>query len=253
MLIRKQERLIEPNMAHHLNIYPTPDALTVAAADLFLERVQSSSGRFTVVLAGGSTPLPIYRLLATDAYASRIDWGRVHVFFGDERCVPPTHPHSNYNSIQDAFLAHVAIPLENVHRMRGELPPEEGAMEYGRMLKAFFDGGAPTFDLQFLGMGDDGHTASLFPHVTAALEETHHRVVATGDTHHPHARLTLTAWAINASREVVVLVAGQGKSAMLKAVLEGNHQPHQYPIQLIAPTNGTLRWFVDAAAASQLR
>jgi 6-phosphogluconolactonase len=236
----------------NIEIYGDKANLVKAAADLFVERAQAATKRFTVALAGGSTPLPVYELLATDAYAPMIDWNTVHIFFGDERAVPSTHKDSNYNAIQDVLLGHLPIPKENVRRMRGELGAEEAAKDYGLMLKDFFDDGPPAFDLHLLGMGGDGHTLSLFPGVTSALEEHHHRVVATGDDKHDHPRITLTAWAANASRLIVVLVAGEGKAEVLRDVLEGPHQPHKYPIQLIQPTDGELRWMVDKAAAAKL-
>ncbi len=236
----------------HIEVYDDKASLVKAAADLFVEQSQAVTDRFTVALAGGSTPLPVYELLASDAYAPMIDWNKVHIFFGDERAVGSTHKDSNYNAAQDAFLGHVPIPKENVHRMRGELGAEEAAKEYGLMLKDFFEGGPPAFDLHYLGMGGDGHTLSLFPGVTAALEETDHRVIATGDDKHAHARITMSAWAANASSLIVVLVLGEGKADTLKDVLEGPHQPHKYPVQLIQPSSGDLRWLVDKAAAAKL-
>ena len=237
---------------NNVEIYEDKAALVEAAAALFVERASAATDIFTVALAGGSTPLPVYELLVTDRYAAQVDWNKVHVFFGDERAVPKTHQDSNYGAIQSAFLAHVPIPLENVHRMKGELPAEEAAKDYGLMLKEFFDGGAPAFDLQYLGMGGDGHTLSLFPGVTDALEEKEHRVIATGDDKHPHDRITLSAWAANASKLLVVLAAGAGKAEKLREVLEGGYEPAVNPVQLIKPEGGELRWMVDRAAAAKL-
>lgn len=236
----------------NINVYTDKLNLVQAAADLFVERVDMADGRFTVALAGGSTPLPVYELLASSKYAAQVDWSKVHVFFGDERAVPPTHEDSNYGAAQTALLAHIPIPLENVHRIKGELPAEEAADDYEAQLAEFFDGGAPTFDLHFLGMGDDGHTLSLFPGVTSVLEEKERRVVATADKQHDHTRVTMTAWAASASHMIAVLVAGQKKAETLKAVLEGAHQPHKYPIQLIKPAHGEMRWMVDEEAAALL-
>lgn len=236
----------------HIEVYNNPEALAHAAADLFVQQAALTQDTFTVALAGGSTPLPVYKLLASATYATQVDWNKVHIFFGDERAVPPTHDDSNYSAAQTAFLSHIPIPLENIHRMKGELGAEAAAKDYGLMLKDFFDGSAPTFDLHFLGMGCDGHTLSLFPGVTAALEETEHRVIATGDDKHAHPRITMSAWAANASRLIVVLAAGESKADMLATVIEGEHDPHAYPIQLIKPTDGELRWLVDKGAASKL-
>ncbi|MEL7232946.1 MAG: 6-phosphogluconolactonase [Chloroflexota bacterium] len=237
---------------HNIDIYDDKPALIEAAAKLFVEQAAATQDKFTVALAGGSTPLPVYELLATDTYASQVDWNKVHIFFGDERAVPKTHQDSNYGAAQTAFLSHIPIRLENVHRMKGELPVEEAAKDYGLMLKDFFDGGPPAFDLHYLGMGGDGHTLSLFPGVMDALNETEHRVVATGDDKHPHERITLTAWAANASKVVAVLVSGEGKADKLREVLEGEYTPERNPIQLIKPSPGQLLWMVDQAAASKL-
>ncbi|MFZ4816306.1 MAG: 6-phosphogluconolactonase [Phototrophicaceae bacterium] len=233
-------------------IRPTADALYTAAADLFLERYHKAANRFSVALAGGSTPLPVYCLLATPAYAAQVDWSRVHVFYGDERIVPIDHPDNNYRAIHEAFTSQVPIPAANLHRVAVELGVPNAGIAYGRHLKEFFDGGAPTFDLQYLGMGDDGHTLSLFPGDETAMNETHHRIVNVQDSLHPHPRVTLTAWAANASQVIAILVSGSKKAATLKAVLEGDYQPLQYPVQLIQPTSGDLRWLLDQDAAAAL-
>ncbi|MFZ4828996.1 MAG: 6-phosphogluconolactonase [Phototrophicaceae bacterium] len=204
--------------------------------------------RFTLALSGGSTPLPIYALLATAPYRDALAWEKVHIFFVDERAVPPEHPDSNYFHIHQAWLQHTRA---QVYRMEGELGAETGAMHYGRMLKAFFDGGAPLFDLVLLGMGTDGHTASLFPH-TPPLNETHHRVMPNRAPVPPHERITLTAWAINSAKEIGVVVSGKEKANTVAQVLGEEMNPQQYPIQLIAPTSGSLRWFMDAEASSAL-
>jgi len=237
----------------NIEIYKNPDQLARAAADLFKQKAAAANGRFTVALAGGSTPIPFYKLLATDAYAAQIDWNGVHVFFGDERVVPQNHEDSNYAAIQSAFLSQVPIPLENVHRIKGELDAEAAAKDYGERLQRFFDGGPPAFDLNIIGMGTDGHTLSLFPGKSEALHERKHRVVATSHPNHKHPRVTLTAWAANTSEHIVSLVRGAEKAAVLKAVLEGSHQPQKYPIQLIQPTSGQLTWMLDQSVAAQLR
>jgi len=233
-------------------IRPTADALYTAAADLFMECYHKAANRFCVALAGGSTPLPVYRLLATPPYAAQVDWSRVHVFYGDERIVPVDHPDNNYRAIHEAFTSQVPIPAANLHRVPVELGVPDAGITYGRYLKEFFDGGAPTFDLQYLGMGDDGHTLSLFPHDQAAMNETHHRIVNVQDALHPHPRVTLTAWAANASQTIAILVSGSKKAAMLQEVLEGEYHPLRYPVQLIQPTSGDLRWIVDSDAAQQV-
>jgi len=217
------------------------------------ERVIAAASRaadegrtFSVALSGGSTPKALFELLASDAYKSRIDWPRVEVFFGDERTVPPDHKDSNYRMAHEALLAKVPIPRDNIYRMAGERDPQQAAKQYGQMLKEKFgDGG---MDLVLLGMGDDGHTASLFPE-TEALDETKHRCVANFVPKLNTWRITLTAPFINRARAVMILVAGASKAKRLQEVLEGPREPRRLPIQLISPTTGQLSWLVDAAAA----
>lgn len=198
-----------------------------------------------MALAGGSTPEATYRLLARD-YADRIDWSRVHVFFGDERTVPPEYEDSNYRMAREALLDHV--PVGGVHRMRGELPPAEAARAYEEELREFFGPGeVPGFDLILLGIGEDGHTASLFPN-TPALDVTDRWVVENPVEKLDTVRLTLTAPAINAARAVVFLVAGEGKAGALREILEGGADPRDYPAKLVQPAGGAT-WMVDRAAA----
>ena len=201
-----------------------------------------------MVLAGGSTPKAAYEILARD-YAEAIDWGRVHAFFGDERTVPPDHEDSNYRMAREALLDHV--PVGGVHRIRGELPPDEAAASYEGELRAFFEGeDPPRFDLILLGLGEDGHTASLFPE-TSALEVTDRLVVANPVLKLDTTRITLTAPVLNAAHDVSFLVAGGGKAEALKEVIEGDADPRAYPAKLVGPPGG-LTWMVDRAAASML-
>jgi len=234
-----------------IDIFDSPEALADATVERFISAASRAGGRFTVALPGGSTPLPVYERLADYNQSARVNWNAVHIFFGDERAVEPTHDDSNYGQAQSALLGHVPIPLENIHRIHGELGAEDAAKRYGEELQAFFDGGPPTIDLHILGMGTDGHTASLFPNAGAALHEEKHRAVATQHHDHPHPRITMTPWAINSAREVLVLVTGEKKADMLRTVLEGPNQPDTYPIQYIQP-KGNLHWYVDAAAAAKL-
>jgi len=233
-----------------------------AAAERFVGRTSAAidaSGRFVVALAGGSTPKALYELLTTPRYAPRIDWSRVHVFWGDERCVPPDDPASNYGMAREALLDHVPVLGSNVHRIRGEDPPSAAATGYEEELRRMFStpAGAPLeapgacFDLVLLGMGDNGHTASLFPGLTAVRERE--RWVA--GEYVPEVsmwRVTLTPPVINAAADAVFLVSGAGKAAMLQRVLEGPRQPDALPAQAIAPRAGAA-WLVDVAAAAELR
>jgi 6-phosphogluconolactonase len=240
-------------MQPQIKVLPDVDAIAQEAAERIVRAADEAivlSGRFTIALSGGSTPKTLYQLLAEEPYRSRIDWTKVEVFFTDERCVPPDHPESNYRMARETLLSKVPIPGDNIYRMRGEVePPEEAAKEYGMMLKEKFgDGG---LDLCLLGMGEDGHTASLFPG-TPAVNETHHRCVAVyveKSTTGKSWRITLTAPFINRSREVIILVAGANKSKVLAEVLEGPRDPQRLPVQLIEPASGRVTWFVDAAAA----
>jgi 6-phosphogluconolactonase len=228
-----------------------PDATEIAheAAERVIaaaRRVADEGRTFSIALSGGSTPKTLFELLATDPYKSRVDWAKVEVFFGDERTVPPDHKDSNYRMAREALLSKVPIPGDNVYRMAGERDPNTAAREYGQVLKEKFgDGG---IDLVLLGMGDDGHTASLFPE-TEALNETKHRCVANFVPKLNTWRLTLTAPFINRSAEVIFLVRGASKARRLQEVLEGSPNPRRLPVQLIKPASGRLAWLVDAAAA----
>jgi len=208
-------------------------------------------GRFTIALAGGSTPQATYQQLASPPHRDGIDWSQVHVFWGDERCVPPDSADSNYGMAHEALLSRVPIPDRNVHRMQGELPAERAAQAYVEELRRFFGTPWPHFDLVLLGMGTDGHTASLFPG-SPVLDEGERCVVAvTADYQdRPVCRVTLTPVAINAARVVMFLVTGQQKAAMVQQALEG--PPGRLPAQRIQPDDGDLYWLLDAAAGSQL-
>jgi len=237
----------------NLLVYETPEELAEAAARHFASRAQDAineRGRFAVALAGGSTPKAAYEVLARD-YAGALDWSKVHVFFGDERTVPPDHEDSNYRMAYEALLSRA--PVRSVHRMRGELPPGEAAAAYEEELREFFGpDDVPRFDLILCGLGEDGHTLSLFPE-TAALDVTDRWVVANPVLKLETTRLTLTIPVLNASRAVTFLVAGEGKADALKEILEGDADPRAYPAKLVNPESGDLTWMVDRAAAGSLR
>ncbi len=228
-----------------VQLHETPEALARAAARAFVESAAEAiaeRGRFAVALAGGSTPKATYEVLARD-HAEDVDWPNVHVFFGDERTVPPDHEDSNYRMAREALLD--LVPTGSVHRMRGELPPDEAAASYETDLKQFF-GGEAVFDPVMLGIGGDGHTASLFPG-TPALGVTDRLVVANPVPKLDTTRLTLTAPVLSAARAVNFLVAGEGKAEALREILEGDADPHRYPAKLVRPPGGPT-WFVDRAA-----
>lgn len=236
-------------------IFDTAEQLATAAAERFVGYAREAMighGLFTVALSGGNTPRRVYELLATDPFKSSIDWATVHLFFGDERCVPPDHPDSNYGMVYEALISRVAIPAKNVQRIMGEGDPDENAQAYERELKSFFAGLSwPRFDLALLGMGEDGHTASLFPG-TDATRETSKWVVAVYVERLKTFRITLTAPVFNHAAHVMFLVAGKEKAKRLAEVLHGNAENDETPAQKIQPVNGSLEWLVDKAAASLL-
>ena len=228
------------------------------AAEQFIglaSKAIQQSGQFTVALSGGSTPKALYSLLASPNYRDRIDWSRVHLFWGDERCVPPDHLESNFRMVQESLLSKIPIPSDNVHRMMGEKEPEQAATEYEEHLRQFFHlprGGVPRFDLIFLGLGEDGHTASLFPG-SAALDERDH-LVATAYVERLKAyRLTLTLPVINAAAQVSFLVSGQSKTAIVNDILGLNSDSFIYPAAKVSPIDGQLTWFVTADTIGNLQ
>jgi 6-phosphogluconolactonase len=235
-----------------VDVLPDRPRLMQAAAEHVVEvasRALERRGRFTVALSGGSTPAALYALLATEAFARRLKWSRVQVFWGDERCVPPEHPQSNYRMARDTLLAKVPVPEANVHRIRGEDDPKRSAAAYEALLRRVLAGAG--FDLVLLGMGDNGHTASIFPGLPAVTEPTRW-VLAQYVEVVSMWRITLTPPVINAADRVTFLVAGGDKADRLRQVLEGPLETEVLPAQAIKPSPGELRWLVDAAAAARL-
>ncbi len=214
------------------------------------------SGHFTVALAGGSTPKNLYKLLASEKFRALIDWSKIYFFFGDERNVAPDDEQSNYRMANENLFEPLKIKDANIFRWQTELKDAEAvAADYEQTIKSFFNLGEnefPRFDLILLGMGDDGHTASLFP-FTDALAERRKIAVANKVEKLNATRLTLTFPAINNAANVAFLVAGENKAEVLRAVLQGENEPENYPSQNVKPTNGTLFWLIDKAAARALR
>lgn len=236
-------------------VFDTSEQLAVAAAERFVELEYAFHGeprRFSVVLAGGNTPRRVYELLATERFKNRVEWPQVHLFFGDERAVPPDHPDSNYAMAYEGLISKVPIPAKNVHRMIGEGDAQENARLYENQLKTFFAGAAwLRFDLVFLGLGEDGHTASLFSH-SAALDEKSKWVVATKFERTGQERITLTVPVFNHAAQVMFLVVGKEKAKILAEVLHPQPGSELLPAQAIQPGSGKLEWLVDRAAASLL-
>ena len=228
--------------------------LSERAAEEFVRlarRAIQLAGRFTVALSGGSTPKALYTRLALPAYAEQIPWDRVHLFWGDERSVPPDHPESNYRMVQESLLSKINIPAEHVHRIAGEKEPKVAVAEYEAELKRFFKlaGGAlPRFDLIFLGLGEDGHTASLFPG-SEALNDSEHLVAAAYVEKLKAHRLTLTLPVLNEGVEVVFLIAGASKAGIVKELLENETGARNFPAARIRPRDGKLIWMITADAA----
>lgn len=239
----------------NLEIYDNPRELAWAAAIAFASLAEQSiaeRGRFMVALSGGSTPKAMFSLLAGKPFADSLPWHSIMFFWGDERCVPPDHPDSNFRMTAENLLGKISVPPENVFRIPAEDEDHNRAAEnYSTAIRQAFNSEAPSFDLVFLGMGADGHTASLFP-ATAALQLEDRIATANFVEKLNSWRITLTAKTVNQARKVVFLVAGEDKAAALKEVLEGESQPEKYPSQLINPAGGSLLWMLDEAAASLL-
>jgi 6-phosphogluconolactonase len=246
-------------MEYELHVVTDVDELTRTAAETIINKIHETlrtEDVFTLALSGGSTPRNLFALLATDETCKkRIPWEKVHFFWGDERHVLPAHSDSNYRMAHDAMLSRVPVPSANVHRVRSEEPDaEDAAKQYEHELRAFFRPGTgqlPRFDCVLLGMGPDGHTASLFPGSTALAEESR-LVVANWVEKFQAFRITMTVPVLNNADMVIFLVSGGEKAETLKAVLEGEEKPDLLPSQMIKPTHGRLLWLVDKAAAAGL-
>jgi 6-phosphogluconolactonase len=237
-------------------VLDTPADVAYQGADEFEVRARAAineHGRFAVALSGGSTPRAMFEVLASPEYAEDIEWSRVFVFWADERCVPPDDERSNYGMALKALLAPIALPESNIFRMRGDLDPHDGALDYSERLAGFF-GSNIAFDLIYLGLGPDGHTASLFPH-SSALDVADQPCTPVNVPGNDVAqwRLTLTYPVLNAARCAMFLVEGKEKTDILARVLEGPRDPAALPAQGVVPVHGTLAWLIDRAAASGLR
>ena len=243
-------------MRADLAVLPSTAALADAAAARFVAAAEdaiASHGQFIVALSGGSTPRDAYLRLGTEALVSKVMWSRVQVLWGDERCVPPDHVESNYRMARETLLDRVPVPAANVHRIHGEDDPATAAEAYEATLRALLRTPAGArIDLVLLGLGEDGHTASLFPGSAAVHEQTRWVMAARASAASVW-RVTLTPAVINAAAEVMFLVSGGAKAGILRRVLEDPRRPQDLPAQAIAPSNGRVRWWVDAAAAAELQ
>lgn len=242
-------------MTSELRIFDDLEQCSHYAANLFIKQAAQSIGdrsQFLVALNGGNTPMRLFQLLATD-YRDKVDWSKIHVFWGDERSVSPDDPGSSFGQARELFLSHVPIPDSNIHPIKGELGPAEASKEYSLALKNLasppFDW--PRFDLVYLGMGEDGHTASLFPESPVNVSEPTIPVTAHYQDR-PANRVSLTPIVFNSARKVAFMATGEKKANTLAEVLSDRYNPEQYPAQRINPKDGELIWLVDEAAASKL-
>jgi len=241
-----------------VRVFPGLAELSRAAAFRFRELARgyvAEKGTFNAALSGGLTPRHLYELLASPDLSAQIPWERIHLFQVDERCVPPDDPQSNYRMIRETLLAHIPLPRANFHRMAAERENLEGACrqyagELGQVLQPK-EGAIPRFDLILLGMGADGHTASLFPG-TAGLEDQSAWVRPNFVEQFKAQRLTLTFPVLNAAAWILFLVHGAEKARTLEQVLEGPWQPEEFPAQYVHPVNGQVEWYVDQEAARRL-
>lgn len=233
-----------------VHVYKDIDALSLAVAETLVEFIGQklkTQDRFTLLLSGGSTPKKLYRLLATDQYRKRIDWNRVHIFFGDERVVPFHDDRNNGRMAKESLLDHVPIPLNQIHYIATEGELNEAVETYEKLLHRYFEDKSNSFDLALLGMGDDAHTLSFFPG-SGVLYEKVRWVVSLHLQAQKMYRISLTPVIVNRSAKIFFLAAGNSKALALKNVLQGEYQPDRCPAQLIKPLNGELDWYIDEAA-----
>ncbi len=237
-----------------MHVYRDPAALARALADFVIATARlamAERGAFRIALSGGHTPQTTYELLGREPLRTEISWSDTFIYFGDERCVPPNDEQSNYRMAERALFQHVPVPAANVHRIRGEIDPGLAANEYASILRADL-GNAPHFDLMLLGLGKDGHTASLFPGMAPDTDDEAlvRAVYAESDAMW---RVTVTPKVIKISRSVAFAVQGADKAQILAEVYEGPVDPVKYPAQIVRPEPGRLTWFVDELAAGMLR
>ncbi len=235
-----------------IQVYDTKEKLAEAATNLIIGTIDDAvqnHGRCAIALAGGNTPRAIYRLLADEQFKSRIDWNALHLFWGDERTVPPDHPESNFGMAQEALLSRVPLPEENNHRIRGEIPPQEASEKYTNDLRLFFLNQPPQLDLILLGIGDDGHTASLFPG-TEAVTEAKKPVAAVFVPKLDTWRVTMTLPLINSAKKIAFIVSGSSKSQIVGNLLRLDKPESKWPASLVRPENAIPQWLLDVEAAA---
>lgn len=233
-----------------IKVFKDGKQVAVAFAEYLVNLIRSKKGKIFIALSGGSTPKVLFGLLAEEAYKNKIDWSKVHLFWGDERCVAPDHADSNYKMTYEQLLSKINIPKENVHRVLGENNPEEEAVRYSKEISSLLpkDNDLPVFDLVMLGMGDDGHTLSIFPHQMQLLESDKICEIAT----HPQSgqkRVTLTGTIANNAKVLTFLVTGKNKAEKILEITKQQKDWNKYPASYINPSNGELYWYLDEDAA----
>jgi len=242
-------------MKAKLNVLKSPEDVILNLAHLFVtdaEQAIANTGRFTVALSGGSSPKKLYELLASDDFKNKVDWANVYFFFGDERYVPHTDKDSNYLMVKTALFDPLKIDSGNIFAVDTSKSPEGAAEAYTESINQFFGSELPAFDLILLGLGDNSHTASLFPHTPVLHDETV-SVQSVYVEEVQATRITFTAPLINEGHHIVFLVYGAGKAEAVHHILEDSRNIENYPAQLIAPTHGDVIWYLDEAAAANVK
>lgn len=242
-------------LTYNLTAFKTTDDLNKAAAAFIIEAAEkaiAARGRFIISLSGGQTPAGLYKLLASTLYKTKLQWKNIYIFWGDERCVPLDDERNNAYQAKKILLDKIDIPAENIHRIHTNLAPEKAAAEYEREMNIFFKGDEQRFDLILLGLGDNGHTASIFPG-TDLVKEKEKGIRAVYVAEENKYRVSMTAPLINLAHNILFLVTGIAKAATLQKVLTGPYLPDNYPAQLIKSATGSLTWFTDEDAASLLK
>ena len=249
------ETLIVEKSNCKVEVLPDLETLSHRAASIFVSTSRNSIAtkkRFPVAISGGSTPRRLCTLLGSEAYGDQVDWQRVHFFWADERCVPKNDEASNFRTAFNTLLSKVALPDENIHRIKGEEAPDQAARDYEEEIRRFFKGsGWPGFDLVILGVGEDGHTASLFPD-SKSLEETVRLAIPVYLEEPGKNRITLTLPVLNHANQILFLVAGFSKAGVLSEIFGGKERRKLLPSGLINPLRGSMIWLIDQEAAGKL-
>ena len=246
---------LEAKTKVQVQVFSDLEAMSHKAAEIFVNSSRTciaSKGKFSAAISGGLTPRKLYSLLGSAEYSPQVDWQRVHFFWVDERCVPKEHEESNFKTAFDTLLSKISIPGENIHRIKGEENPDKAARDYEKQVRKFVRlSGLPMFDLVILGMGEDGHTASLFPGSNLLKERI--RLAAPVYLERPNRnRITLTLPVLNNSTQVLFLLAGHSKADVVYEILGHGQKKERYPAGLISPVHGSITWLIDQEAAEKL-